>query len=326
MATKKRSDNVFVLENYHKDVLFRLDVLASIQSESIIASLRLQYMTVIVDAVNNYYSGDRESATDEYFAALLLARIPNLINDKIRSASLANPDNQQLHMLNSDPLKMKVVASNISICSCGAQMSVRNTSEYKCMECNTVSDVTSTSDMRREITPNNICKFDDLWSRTLGVDKWVPTDKEKALIAEVVNKYYKPIEITPAIMREILHNLNANNHNMNILYKHVSTLVRMFGVYAPPEFTFDETRRIRIKYNAIDDALKSLSMKINASFILAKIIEDEFDDPEKLKVLPFIAQKALSTTNKYEHNYAILCKKRSNLVNRYRRGFLYAFV
>lgn len=297
-----------------------------------IETIKTNYLMAIVGAVDDYYSGrNPDLAVKHYYETLSFVDTPHLVNEILRNInneiekySFDNKHHlsiiQRLRDSIKTPLKMVSNKQQSNLCDCGAQLMITNHgNEYYCSNCGCltyIEAVASSSQRNESNSSHHGNKFDELWTRLMGVEQWEPNSAEDKIIGGYLQQNYTPHEINSYVVRRVIETLSKQHKEISTsLYKHISSLVRLYGKHPPPSFTHDETRKIRIMFNIINDAAEKHKKKISASFIIYKIIESEFQgNHEKLRMLQFIHSKSHKTMSKYNDDFNYICSL-SNKVN-----------
>jgi hypothetical protein len=211
--------------------------------------------------------------------------------------------------------------TNYDTCECGAKrVHIPELSELRCSSssCGLVKIIVGCifkEDQYASDTQKSKCNGYDFgrhfkfWMERLqALEHKIFNEGDLARIKEcIVRDRTLNCEITCVRMRGYLKELNLTEYN-----DHVPLLVKMFGGYGPPQYDFQETRDIAIKFNKIIN----LYHKVNPNgsnrpyypFFIYKIVEHKFrDNPEKLRLLDYIHLQSDDTIKKNDSYYEKIC-------------------
>ena len=211
--------------------------------------------------------------------------------------------------------------TNYDTCECGAKrVHIPELSELRCSSssCGLVKIIVGCifkEDQYASDTQKSKCNGYDFgrhfkfWMERLqALEHKIFNDGDLARIKEcIVRDRTLNCEITCVRMRGYLKELGLTEYN-----DHVPLLVKMFGGQGPPQYDFQETRDIAIKFNKIIN----LYHKVNPNgsnrpyypFFIYKIVEHKFrDNPEKLRLLDYIHLQSDDTIKKNDSYYEQIC-------------------
>jgi hypothetical protein len=335
------------VESTHKKIFTRISLIKQLINDARCFSTRLddvmvslldierEYMLAVAPILHGFYTGNVDEWTKEYHRMItrdnlsskiniILRRLETEINSCINTRDRANILAQITGLLHVENMS-HFEQHDFETCSCGNRMVVDpEHSELKCEQCLRIKSIVGTVFKDEQFYPQDGQKskhggydtsrhFRFWMERLQALEQKSFTQEELAKIEYVLvrDMYDDRTALTCEIMRKVLKD---NKVGLTKYNDHAPLLMVIFGGPVPPRLSFEESRRLSVKFNKVmkyyDEIITDGRNKPYFPYFILKLLEDEFaHEPDKLRLVDYIHLQTWDTVVKNDLIYKQICER-----------------